>query len=183
MFRGNERSYGRLAILVHWLTALVVLGLFALGVYMVQLSYYSSWYKTAPHIHKSVGILLLLLTLFRLVWRRFDTRPAAEAGHRPWEKRLAKLAHLLLYGLLLLIMGCGILISTADGRGLWVFDWFEIPSAGLLFADQADIAGDIHKFAAYGLMALVLIHAAGALKHHLFDKDNTLTKMLTFNRG
>ena len=67
MFRNSKLAYGITAIVTHWLSAIVVIGLFAVGVWMVELTYYSAWYKTAPHLHKSVGILLLAVTLFRLL--------------------------------------------------------------------------------------------------------------------
>ncbi|MCL1089978.1 cytochrome b [Shewanella profunda] len=183
MFRNSKLAYGIPAIVIHWISALVVIGLFAVGVWMVELTYYSAWYKTAPHLHKSVGILLLAVTIFRLVWRLVNPKPAPEASHKPWEKTAAHLAHFVIYVLLFVIMIAGILISTADGRGIWVFDWFELPGLGLLFENQADIAGDIHQYAAYSLIALVVIHAAGALKHHFIDKDTTLLRMIKFKRG
>ncbi|GIU09815.1 hypothetical protein TUM4261_18750 [Shewanella sp. c952] len=72
----------------------------------------------------------------------------------------------------------GYLISTADDRGIWVFDWFEIPSFGAIVDDQADIAGVIHQYAAYSLIGLAIVHAIGALKHHFIDKDSTLLRMI-----
>ena len=183
MFRNTKFNYGLIAIASHWLSAVVVIGLFAVGVWMVELTYYSPWYKTAPHWHKSIGLLLLALTLFRLVWRLVNPKPASESNHQPWEKLAAHGAHIAIYFLLLLIMAAGILISTEEGRGIMLFDWFELPSFKPLFENQADIAGDIHQYAAYSLIALVVIHAVGALKHHFIDKDSTLLKMIKFKRG
>ena len=178
MLANTKRGYGLVAISLHWLSALVIIGLFGLGFWMVDLTYYSSWYKTAPDIHKSIGILLLMLTLFRFAWRLLTTKPEAETGHKAWEKIAAKWTHRVLYLLMLAIMVAGFLISTADGRGIWVFDWFEVPSLGSFIDNQEDVAGFIHQYAAYTLIALVVIHAAGAIKHQLIDKDGTLTKML-----
>ncbi|MFB2648884.1 cytochrome b [Shewanella mangrovisoli] len=183
MFRNTKLNYGLIAIASHWLSAVVVIGLFAVGVWMVELTYYSAWYKTAPHWHKSVGILLLAITLFRLVWRLVNPKPVPEQNHQTWEKVSAHIAHGAIYLLLLVIMAAGILISTAEGRGIMVFDWFELPGLTPLIENQADIAGDIHQYAAYSLIALVLLHALGALKHHFIDKDSTLLKMIKFNRG
>lgn len=100
MFRNSKLAYGIPAIVIHWISALVVIGLFAVGVWMVELTYYSTWYKTAPHLHKSIGILLLAATIFRLVWRLVNPRPAPEASHKPWEKTAAHLAHFIIYVLL-----------------------------------------------------------------------------------
>jgi cytochrome b561 len=67
--RNTPRGYGMVAILLHWLVALVVIGLFALGVWMTGLTYYDDWYKRGPDLHKSIGILLFLVMLARVIWR------------------------------------------------------------------------------------------------------------------
>ncbi|PKG76400.1 cytochrome b [Shewanella sp. Choline-02u-19] len=178
MLLNTKKSYGLVAILFHWLSALAVIGLFAVGFWMVDLTYYSEWYKTAPYLHKSVGLILLLLTLSRIFWRMFTPNPKSLASHKRWERSAGHITHGVLYLLLLVIMVSGFLISTADDRGIWVFNWFEIPSLGVFMEDQADIAGVIHQYAAYSLIGLVLIHALGALKHHFIDKDSTLLRII-----
>ncbi|QYJ79787.1 cytochrome b [Shewanella acanthi] len=183
MFRNSKQNYGLTAIITHWLSAIVVIGLFAVGVWMVELTYYSPWYKNAPHLHKSIGVLLLALTVFRLIWRWSNTKPEADSSHILLEKHAAKITHSIIYLLLLTIMLSGLMISMAEGRGIMVFDWFEVPGISPFMANQADVAGSIHQLAAYGLMGLVLLHGLGALKHHFIDKDATLVKMLKFNRG
>ncbi|MCL1123045.1 cytochrome b [Shewanella surugensis] len=177
MFRNTSDGYGIVSIAVHWISALTVFGIFFLGFWMVDLTYYSTWYKTAPHIHKSVGILLLLLTVFRFAWRLANPKPRASIEHQQWEKKVSHYTHMIIYLLLFAIMSSGYLISTADDRGIWVFDWFELPSLGQLFTDQADIAGLIHQVLAYSLIGLAILHSLGALKHHFLDKDNTLIRM------
>ncbi|WP_299568246.1 cytochrome b [uncultured Shewanella sp.] len=178
MLANSKMGYGLISILIHWISALTVIGLFGLGLWMVDLTYYSSWYKTAPDIHKSVGILLFGLTLLRLVWRFISVKPQADSAHKPWEQQSAKWAHRGIYLLMLAIMASGFLISTADGRGIIVFDWFEVPSLGGFITNQEDIAGLVHEYLAYSLIGLVIIHGAGAIKHQFIDKDNTLVKMI-----
>ena len=182
MLLNTKTSYGLVAIGLHWLSAVAVIGLFAVGFWMVDLTYYSEWYKTAPHLHKSIGLLLLLATLVRIFWRLFTAKPEGVVTHKRWEKSVSHITHYALYVLLLVIMFSGYLISTADDRGIWVFDWFEIPSLGAVIDDQADVAGVIHQYAAYSLIALVVLHAVGALKHHFIDKDSTLVRILKFNK-
>ena len=69
MLRNTKANYGWVAIGLHWLVAFGVIGLFALGLWMVELSYYDPWYRNAPNIHKGIGVLLFLVMLGRLVWR------------------------------------------------------------------------------------------------------------------
>lgn len=174
----TEQSYGWLAISLHWLTAILVFGLFGLGLWMVELGYYHAWYQKAPNLHKGLGVFLFALMSFRLIWRLLQIQPKALATHQKWEQIAAHATHWLLYLLLFVIMFSGYLISTADGRGLSVFGWFSIPSLGQLFNNQEYLAGLMHQYAAYVLMALVLLHVCAALKHHLIDKDKTLKRML-----
>ncbi|TNF37221.1 MAG: cytochrome b [Gammaproteobacteria bacterium] len=174
----TSASYGMISMGFHWVSALLVIGLFGLGLWMVDLSYYDEWYRTAPLIHKGTGFILLLLTLLRLLWKLYSPAPLALQQHKPIERRLAKATHHLIYVLLFLLMFSGYLISTADGRALEVFDWFSIPATIHGIERQEDIAGDVHEILAYSLIALVVLHAAGAIKHHVIDKDNTLRRML-----
>lgn len=178
----NEQNWGVLSIFLHWLVALTVFGLFALGFWMTGLDYYHAWYQQAPFIHKSVGIILVGVLLIRLAWRLYNTNPAALSSHAPWEKKLARIAHLLLYVILFSIMISGYLISTSDGRPIEVFNWFEVPAYPLGIEQQEDIAGAVHWYLALTLMTLVLLHAAGALKHHFIDRDETLKRMLSVKK-
>ncbi|OAN13118.1 cytochrome b [Photobacterium jeanii] len=169
-------SYDPVSITIHWVTALTVIGLFALGLWMVDLNYYSQWYKPAPHWHKSIGLCLAALTLFRLLWKSFANHPPIEGAQ--WEKVGAKFAHGVIYLMLFGLFISGYLISTADGRAIEIFDWFAIPALGELFPNQSDIAGEVHYYLAFGLIGLSILHALAALKHHFINKDNTLRKML-----
>lgn len=174
----TETNYGAIARLLHWVLGTVIIGLFALGIWMVELTYYSEWYKTAPSIHKSLGILLASAMVFRLLWRWFNARPADEPNMAQWERLAAHLAHYAIYGLVFLIIVAGYMISTADGRAIDVFSWFSVPAIYTGIENQEDIAGVVHEWAAYLLMALVAVHALVSLKHHFISKDNTLRKML-----
>lgn len=175
----NQRSHWGLgAVSLHWIVALSVFGLFALGWWMTELGYYDSWYKKGPYIHKSIGIILFLVVALRIFWRRIDRTPDRLASHSRWEQRIARLAHAFQYLLLLVIMISGYLISTADGRAISVFAWFEVPATLQGLEQQEDLAGVVHWFGACILMGLTALHIAGAAKHQFIDKDETITRML-----
>ncbi|WP_153448562.1 cytochrome b [Vibrio algicola] len=169
------KNYHWLTKINHWAAAVVIISLFASGLWMVELDYYSSWYQDAPHWHKSVGLLLAGFTLFRLVWKLLTPSPVIEGTK--FEKTAANIAHGLMYLLMFSIFILGYLISTSDGRGIDIFDWMTVPSLGLLFEDQSDISGLLHYYFACVLIALAVVHAAAALKHHFINKDDTLRKM------
>lgn len=97
---------------------------------------------------------------------------------KSYEVIAAKAAHGFMYLNLLALFVSGYLISTSDGRGIDVFNWFTVPSMGELFANQSDLAGTVHYYAAWVLIVLASVHALAAIKHHIIDKDDTLRKMI-----
>jgi len=178
MMRNTNQNYGGLTILLHWLSALTIIGLFSLGFWMVELGYYDAWYKTGPALHKSIGITFFVLMLVRVFWRAKQIQPDALSTHTNAEKKMGHLMHRVLYLTIFCIMISGYLISTADGRDIRVFKIFDVPGIGSLIENQEDIAGVFHQYAAYALIAMAVLHALAALKHHFIDKDKTLTRML-----
>ncbi|MDX1452047.1 MAG: cytochrome b [Oleiphilaceae bacterium] len=176
-------------IIIHWLSVVVILGLYAVGWYMVQLDYYDSWYRVAPMWHKAFGLLWAFVIILRLVLRLILPRPPHLSTHRRWERFLASTLHLVFYGLLFFLFATGYIISTADGRAIDLFDVIEIPA--LFSANQLeawleypeDVAGEWHALAADLLVILVAVHAAGALKHHFIDRDSTLMRMLGVSKN
>ena len=145
---------------------------------MVELSYYDDWYKTAPFIHKSIGVSLFFLTIFRLVWRKINTTPDKLTTHTAFEKKSADIAHIALYAVIFCVMLSGYLISTADGRAVDVFNIFQVPAIIHGIDNQEDIAGIVHLSLAISLISIALLHAVAAIKHHFIDKDATLIRML-----
>jgi cytochrome b561 len=179
MLKNKKDSYGLVAILLHWLSAIIIFGLFGLGYWMVDLNYYSEWYKTAPMIHKSIGMILFVIILFRLFWKVVNIKPIA-IGNK-FEIKISKIVHFVLYLLMLVIFISGYLISTGDGRGIEIFNLFTIPAFNELIENQETIMGVIHKYSTYSLMFLVTLHALAAIKHHFINKDNILKRIIKPN--
>ena len=171
-------KYSVTARAFHWISALTIFALFGVGVWMRTLDYYHPWYQPAPDLHKSFGILLVLVIIARFAYRIYNKPPAPLPNHQAWEIKLAHLVHGVLYIGLLIIFVSGYLIGTSEGRGIPVFDLFNVPALIEPFEDQEDIAGFIHEWAAYILMGIVGLHVAGALKHKFIDKDKTLNRMM-----
>ncbi|MCU1718436.1 cytochrome b [Pseudomonas sp. 5P_3.1_Bac2] len=176
-WRNSPSHYGSVSILMHWLVAVVVFGLFGLGYWMVGLDYYSPWYQTAPDLHKSIGLLLFALMLLRVLWRLSNPTPASLPNHGALTRLGSKLGHAFLYLGLFVLMLSGYLISTAEGRGVEVFGWFAVPASITSIPEQADVAGLVHKYLAWALVIFAGLHGLAALKHHFIDKDRTLLRM------
>jgi len=177
-WRNSSTGYGSTARLLHWLTALAFFGLFGLGLYITSLSYYDPFYKQGFLLHKSLGVLFFLAAAARVAWAISDRKPPLAASLTRFEHLAATATHGLLYLLTLAIPLTGYLISTADGRGVPVFGLFEIPALLPAADGREEIAGRVHLGLALFAMGLVGMHALAALKHHFFDRDDTLRKML-----
>jgi cytochrome b561 len=179
MIKNTEMSYGWVAIILHWLMAITIFGLFGLGLYMVELTYYDAWYKGSLDLHKSIGIVLASLLIIRIIWRCINISPkSADANASKLEIKSAHYVHILLYVLMAMLMFSGYLISTADGRAINVFDLVSVPALPFAIDHQEDIAGSIHYFLAWSLVLLAGVHGLAALKHHFINKNKTLVRML-----
>ncbi len=177
----RKDQYGWLNIVLHWLIALVVIGLFASGLWIVGLDYYSPWYKTGPDLHRSFGVLVVLSMVLRLLLR-FATPTPQALGTRQWELLSAKAVHVFFY-LAIFAMGIsGYLITTASGQGVDVFGVVTLPSLYQFEGNMEDDAGDVHEWLAWTIIVMALLHAGAALKHHYIDRDQTLLRMLGLNQ-
>jgi cytochrome b561 len=173
--RDTSSGYGIVSRLLHWTMALAIVAMFGLGLWMVDLDYYSPYYHSAPDLHKSVGILLLIALALRFGWRLANVRPGDDDLAR-LERIASRIVHWGFYPLLLALMVSGYLISTADGRPIDVFGLFSVPSPGENKGLE-DTAGAVHEWLAYSVIAVAAVHAAGALKHHFVDRTRTLVRM------
>ncbi len=165
------------AITLHWLMAIGLVGLFALGVYMHELPLSPDKLKLYAW-HKWAGVGMFFLVIARLAWRATH-RPPALPEHMPrLEQWVAHAGHHLLYLLMLAIPLSGWLMSSAKG---FQTVWFGlIPLPDLLEKNQeiGDLLRTVHWALNMALAVIVLGHAAAALKHHFIAGDDVLTRML-----
>ena len=175
IIRDTDTGYGLVTRLLHWLMAIAIFGVFALGYWMVGLSYDHPNYNNAPDLHRSTGILLGLALVFRFLWRFVNVHPHDGELSR-LERIGAKAAHWGFYIFLAAITVSGYLIATSDGRPVDVFGLFSVPSA-VVDKNLSDTAGYIHKLLAYIVIALAVLHSAAALKHHFVDRSSILKRM------
>jgi cytochrome b561 len=178
MIRDSSSGYGIVTILFHWVTAVVTLLIFGLGIYLIHFGGYSSpnFLKIA-HFHYAMGSLLFGWVAIRLVWRLSSKTPVALA--KPLSARIIiKLIKFILYVLLFAIIITGYLTCTYEGQTVDVFGLFQIPSLIFLDNNQLNIVSLAHKYLSWVLIVIVVIHAAAALIHHFVVKDKTLIRMI-----
>lgn len=173
--KDTNESYGAVTRALHWFMAIAIFAMFGLGVWMVGLDYYSPYYTSAPDLHRSAGMILLVLLAVRFLWRVFNAKPSLDMLS-PFERQAAHLVHWGFYVLLAALSVSGYLISTLDGRAIDVFGWVTVPSL-FEYKGGESTAGVAHKYLAYATMAVALLHTIAALKHHLVDRDAMLVRM------
>jgi cytochrome b561 len=178
MLKNSSSGFGKVTIVIHWISALVIAGQFSLGLYMLSLDYYDPYYLVLPYFHKSIGILFALLLVFRITWTLANPRPDAAPGVANWERRIAVLTQMTMLGLLMVVVTLGYLISTADGKSIHVFNWFEVPATVTSIENQEDWAGEWHYRFALSVIVLAAVHILAAFKHHFINRDTTLLRML-----
>ena len=175
MIGNSPQAWGRISIGLHWLTAMLVVGLSLVGLLMTELP--NSPLKMQVYaLHKSFGLTVLALTALRLGWRLLAGSPDALPGPR-LQVLAARTVHALMYGLLFAMPLSGWLYNSASGFPL---RWFGIPLPRLFTGFNPalkELAHTLHETGFYLLALLLLLHAGAALFHHYVKKDETLNRM------
>ena len=177
----TEESYGRIAKFFHWTIAVLILGLLPVGLMMGGLENSPLKFEIYA-MHKSFGLLVFFLGLARLGWRFFSPAPDHLESHAHWEVTLAGAAHFWLYVCMIGIPLTGWLMSSA---GQFPIPFFGIQMPAIMGKDEhlAEFFEETHGVLAFTLLFVLGLHAAGALKHHLFDRDETLVRMTFAHKG
>jgi cytochrome b561 len=194
----NTNQYTKTAKLLHWLIAIGIFFMFALGWYMSELP------KEAPkqmaydlfnlgiytwnlseeisprtfyfNLHKSIGVTIFGLILIRVLWRITHKPPALLASYKAWERKLATGAHHLLYLLMVALPVSGIIMATYSKYGI---KWFGLDFIkGLDNKDMRELFKEVHEIIGFIILLVIIVHIIGALKHKFIDKDETLKRML-----
>ena len=176
----TPQKYALSSRTLHWLMALIIFTLLGLGIYMMEFLS-----KEAPNrmeiysLHKSLGVLALILVLLRIINRFIKPAPKLPDTIAKFEKIAAHLGHFGLYFLMLLVPLSGYLMSNSFGFPVHLFS-IEMPTLVQRDMEMAELFAETHEIAAYSLLGLVLLHILGALKHRLFEapENDVLKRML-----
>jgi cytochrome b561 len=185
MSTAHPTRYHPVSVLLHWVLGLALIGLFAVGLYMTDLPFSPQRLKLY-NWHKWAGVTLLALSVFRLVWRLTHRPPplprAIETAMPRWQRLAHHATHHGLYLLFFAVPLLGWAYSSAAGFPIVLFGVWPLPDFVPVSEELADLIKPLHKLSALAMMALVVLHVAGALKHQFFDRDGLLSRM-GFGRG
>ncbi len=170
--------YSRTAIVLHWAAAACVLATIPIGWYGA--TFETDLAQSATNLHKSIGIVILALTLLRVAWRLGHAPPPLPQAYAPALRRIAKVTHILFYVLLLILPFSGWWMSSAVpdrhpfGFGPVAVPFLPVPRGWA----SAGPAHFVHTNLAWAMAGLVVLHVLAALKHHFVDRDGILARML-----
>jgi cytochrome b561 len=174
----NTDRWGPVSQLLHWTIVVLVVGMAIIGLSLDSLPKTPKYFWVYD-LHKSTGLAVLALAVVRLGWRLYAGTPPPVPGIPAWQLRIARTTHALLYLLLFAMPLSGWLYDSASGlRPLRWFGLFQVPT---LAAPDEALAGNAmtaHELLFWLLLALVTLHAAAAVYHHVFRGDATLARML-----
>jgi cytochrome b561 len=176
-FFNTKDHFGLIAILFHWIMALLLIGLVILGLYMTSLPLSAQKLKLYGY-HKELGMLVLFLVMFRLVWRISNVLPSL-ASLSAFERIAARSVHWAFYFFMITLPITGWLITSMVGLPISFFGFFIIPVLSPPDENQLALFENIHTWLAYGLIVTFSLHVLAALKHHFINKDDILRRMIS----
>jgi len=169
-------GYGRTAIGLHWLIALLIFCAFPLGVYMHELPFSPGRLKLYSY-HKWIGVTVFLLAIARVAWRIGHPAPPP-AGMPAWQRIASVATHHLLYVLILAVPVSGWLMSSAKGFQTVYLGMIPLPDLLAKDKELGDMLTTVHQILNFTMAALVITHVAAALKHYVVDRDEVLGRMI-----
>jgi cytochrome b561 len=183
MIRNTNSSWGSVSRWSHWILAAVIIGMLAYGWWMDHIAARADrlFYRS---IHADIGYLVLVLMVLRLIWRGINPTPALPADTPRWRRIAAHISHWALYVVTITVAMLGWTYSGAHKPDYadW-FGLFRVPQFTSPDKAMADIYEGLHVYAAYVLLALIVIHFAAALWHHFVKRDRVAARMVDGEPG
>lgn len=178
-FRNTTRAWGAVSKTFHWLIVLLIITQWLIAEHAHDLPNGLAKLQTLAW-HKSIGITVLMFAILRLVWRWLNPVPLLDGKAQPWERRLAHLSHVLLYGLIFAMPLTGWMMSSARNFPVSWFKLFQLPDLVAPNDQTFHQMLDLHHLLFKVLLGVALLHVLGAAKHHMIDRNDVLKRMLPF---
>jgi cytochrome b561 len=193
----NSTRYTKVAVILHWLIALLIIVMFGLGWFMADIPkeaakqtvfdifdlgifHWTMAEEISPrnfyfNLHKSIGVTIFALIILRILWRIGHKPPAMLSSYQAWERKLATATHHLLYIFMVILPLSGLMMTLNSKYGL---KWFGIDFlSGTDNKPVREIFQSAHEIIGLIILAILALHVIGALKHKFVDKDETLKRM------
>jgi cytochrome b561 len=169
-------TYSRTAIVLHWLLAVLILGQIAFGWYLQEIPRGTPPRTIFVNLHKSTGMILGLLILFRSYWRLTHRAPALPGFRPAWERTAAHVSHWALYACMLIMPLSGYIASNFSKYGVNFFNAVKLPPWGPQNPAVYDALNTTHVVTSYFFVALIAVHVLAALRH-LVLRDGIFGRM------
>ena len=178
-----QPRYSALNQALHWLTAACMLAILPLAWVMTNAKHDTPGLNGMYNWHKTLGVIVLCVTAFRIVWRFIDKPPPLPARLAAWEKGLAHLTYWLFFAVLLWMPVTGFVMSEFEGHPTKVFDLIPTPQLWPVNDKLADRFGDLHALGQWAVYALILLHVSAVAFHLIWGRDGVLGRMLPAQSG
>jgi cytochrome b561 len=175
MLKNKSDQYGMITILLHWVMALLFVGMFIAGFVMTNIPK-SAMRSSLYDLHKATGLLLFILLVIRISWRFINIQPKLPQGMSSWMKLAAICTVITLYLLMFMMPVSGFFVSVTGGHSVSFYNLFAIAP----FTENtvlSNVFSNLHELAAYTLILVLIMHVSGAMFHQFKLKDNILKRM------
>jgi len=177
--RNTTDTYGALAKFLHWTIVVLIIAQYFVAEAADELPDGIEKLSLLTR-HKSLGMLVLILAVVRIGWKLANRGTPAPVSMPAWQRKAAAASHGLLYLLILLQPLSGWAMSSAANYPVTLFGWFQFPALVAPNHDLHEGLEELHEVLFYALAVVALLHAAAAVYHHAWMKDDTLRRMLPF---
>jgi len=177
MLKNTNETYGSVTKWLHWLIAILVIGMLILGLVLTQVEK-GVLRNELMWLHKSIGMTVLLIVVFRILWRFSNRQPTLPLTVPLWEQTASRFMHFLLYLVLFAMPISGWMMSSFGGHPVIFWGWFDAALPLGQYRPWAHQFSNAHFVIAWVMTGLIIVHTTAALKHHFIDKDYVLRRML-----
>jgi len=173
-----QSRYSNMNQALHWITAGCMFAILPLAWVMVNAKEGAPFTGALFNWHKTLGVIVLIVTAFRIVWRFFDPPPAYPPRVAAADHTLAQIAYWLFFAVLIFMPVTGFLTSAYGGHPLKLFNWIPTPQPVGKDKELSDFFGSLHIAGQWAVYALIALHLAAVVIHAIWGRDGLLGRML-----
>ncbi|MES0879722.1 cytochrome b [Roseibium sp. SCP14] len=178
----NLLTYDAVSRINHWIIAIAMIGMLGFGMFLENTELERSTLFPLIQLHKALGVLVLIYGAWRVGYRLVQGFPPSVGEAPAWQEAAAKAVHWILLASIIVLPLSGLVMSLSGGHAVSIFNIVTIPAPGE-FPAINEAASAVHGIGGKVLLAAVVIHIVGTLKHRIIDRDATLSRMVSGRAG